>query len=59
MQARAISDTGWITGTGWYDADGLLGPIQPIQRVFLMQIPEPSTAVLLAGVAFLTLRRRR
>ncbi len=42
-QALAISDTGWIVGTGFYDPPGVQGSYE---RVFMMQVP---IAVDLAG----------
>jgi len=57
LRACAISDTGWITGIGWFDPDGPAGPIARYQRLFLTQIPEPATLVLL-GLAAAIVRRR-
>ena len=60
-QARFISSDNWITGFGTFDPDGP-GGRSPYTRVFLMQVPEPPSGVLLlvAGcLAFLTMLRRR
>jgi hypothetical protein len=42
-QARAISDSGWIAGSGWFDPDGA-GERTAYPRLFSMQIPEPTAA---------------
>jgi hypothetical protein len=58
--AAAISDDGWITGIGYYDADGTL-PMDAgtsYERLFLMQVPEPSTVAMLALGGLLLARRR-
>lgn len=46
--AMSISETGWIVGLGTYDPDGAGGQ-DAYDRLFLMQVPEPSTMVLLLG----------
>lgn len=61
--ARAISDTNWVSGEGLFDPDGA-GPLASYSRGFLMQlpasIPEPGTAsVMLIGAISLTRRGRR
>ena len=43
--ATAISDTDWILGVGYFDPDGS-GPQASYQRLFLIQVPEPSSALL-------------
>jgi hypothetical protein len=57
--AACISDTGWIVGEGIYDPDGLGGDY----RMFLMQVPEPSSIVLLISLllplCLFALKRRR
>lgn len=57
-EARDISDTNWITGIGNFDPDGN-GNLPSYQRGFLLQIPAPSSAVLLGLVATLAASRRR
>jgi hypothetical protein len=57
-EAFAISDNGWITGQGSYtpadDNDRVY------ERVFLMQVPEPSSlAVLGTGLTFMLLVKHR
>ena len=56
-QARAISDTNWISGTGTFDPDGP-GPQAGYSRPFLVQVPEP-TGVALLSLGGVMLRRRR
>jgi hypothetical protein len=63
IEARGISDDGWITGLGTFDPDGAGGDA-PYDRMFLLniqQVPEPSTVLLtLCCVVSLThLARRR
>jgi hypothetical protein len=48
--AQAISDTNWIKGIGMFDPDGA-GIQVPYTRMFLLQIPEPGTMVLLVTCA--------
>lgn len=60
--AQHISDTGWITGSGLYDPDGL-GGLAQYPRHFLLQlppVPEPTSLalILLAGLAISMLRTR-
>jgi uncharacterized membrane protein len=57
--ADCISDTGWIAGVGSFDPDGAGGQ-DAYERLFLLQIPEPSSFVLLAGasLAYWFIRRR-
>jgi len=57
-EALAISDTGWVTGTGQFDPDGT-GYLGTYQRGFLMQVPEPATLSLLVVGGLAVLRRRR
>jgi len=57
--ASGISDTGWITGKGIFDADGPDSQFSAYERMFIMQIPGPGTATLLAMSASLLLARRR
>jgi hypothetical protein len=57
LRACAISDTGWISGIGYFDPDGPARPVARYQRLFLMQIPEPATLILL-GLAAATVRQR-
>lgn len=56
--ARTISDSGiWIAGEGSYDPDGS-GPLQSYQRMWLLEIPEPTTLMLLIlGCGAMTRRR--
>ena len=57
IEARGISDDGWITGLGTFDPDGAGGDA-PYTRMFLLniqQVPEPSTMLLtLCGIVSLT-----
>ncbi|MBL0869400.1 MAG: DUF3466 family protein [Phycisphaerales bacterium] len=39
IEARGISDTGWVTGYGTFDPDGA-GGLTAYNRVFLIQLPE-------------------
>jgi hypothetical protein len=55
-RATAISDTNWVTGVGWFDADGP-GPLGAYNRLFLIQIPEPANLCLLSIAAGALLRR--
>jgi uncharacterized membrane protein len=58
-QATDISDTGWILGAGQFDPDGA-GSRAAYSRMFLMQVPEPSTLALLAlGAVGICLHRAR
>jgi hypothetical protein len=46
-EADSISDNGlWIAGKGIYDPDGA-GPLEAYQRLWVMQVPEPTTLLLL------------
>jgi hypothetical protein len=65
--AQHISDTGWIVGSGDFDADGPGGQ-EPFERPFLMHVPatavpEPATVVLcsvgLVGISLASRRRVR
>jgi hypothetical protein len=57
-RANSISDTGWITGVGMYDPDGEGGQ-DAYQRLFLLQLPEPSALGAIAlGLCGLLWRRR-
>ncbi|MBY0262353.1 MAG: DUF3466 family protein [Phycisphaerales bacterium] len=58
FRANGISDTNWVTGVGRFDPDGL-GPRGAYDRAFLIQIPAPSAAGLLALGGLLASRRRR
>jgi hypothetical protein len=62
FDARGVSDTGWVTGTGVYDPDGT-GGVEVSQRAFLLEasslVPEPSGLALLGAGASSVLRRRR
>lgn len=44
-EARDISDTGWITGIGFFDPDGATGPLASYSRLFLMQISASTCAL--------------
>lgn len=44
--AKAISDTGWVVGVGSFDPDGV-GQQAPYDRLFLIQVPEPGSLILL------------
>ena len=61
-EARGISDTNWVTGTGRFDPDGA-GPQAAYTRAFLLdassQVPEPSSLALLAFAVTALLRRCR
>jgi probable HAF family extracellular repeat protein len=48
--AQAISGDGWIKGVGLFDPDGASGQAA-YSRLFLIQIPEPGTMVLLVTCA--------
>lgn len=56
--AVGISDTNWVTGIGNFDPDGA-GGLGSYQRMFLMQVPEPSTLSLMAMGGVALLRRRK
>ena len=56
--AQDISDTDWITGRGSFDPDGP-GGLDPYERAFLMQIPEPCTLWLLSAAALAAMLSRR
>jgi hypothetical protein len=61
ISANAISDTSWIAGIGLFDPDGLGGQ-EAYDRLFLLQVPEPSLCLLLLSTLFsgwFILRRRR
>jgi hypothetical protein len=55
-QPLDISDTGWVTGNGGYDADGD-GPAQAVNRAFLLDassltsVPEPAALTMWSSVA--------
>src|SRR5688572_27994445 len=56
-EARGLSNTGWITGTGIYDPDGP-GGVAARDRAYLLDasslVPEPSSLALTAlGAIFL------
>lgn len=63
-EATAISDTGWVTGVGMYDPDGVGGD-DPYRRMFLLNIndityvPEPTALVLMVVMGVPLLLRRR
>ena len=57
-QAIGISDTNWVTGIGSYDPDAA-GPLPAYDRMFLMQVPEPTSLSLLTLGALALLRRKR
>lgn len=55
-EAVSISNTGWITGSGFFDPGGN-GAVAPFSRFFLLQlpaVPEPS-AILLGALALASL----
>jgi hypothetical protein len=59
-EAKAISDTGWITGSGVYDPDGIGGQAS-FYRAFLLQVPIPLAGDFnfdnaVDGADFVTLR---
>jgi hypothetical protein len=56
--ARGISDTGWISGGGLYDPDGS-GPLAAYDRLFIMQVPEPTTLAMFAFGLLAAAGRRR
>jgi hypothetical protein len=53
--ATAISDTGWILGVGSFDPNGSGGQAA-YDRLFLLQVPEPNSLLLLtfAALALIT-----
>jgi hypothetical protein len=59
IMAQSISDTNWIGGIGTFDPDGPGGQ-QAYARLFVVQVPEPTTLSLLGvcGIALLRARRR-
>lgn len=57
--ADDINDNGWIVGSGRYDADGPLGIEPPIIAGFVMQVPEPQSAIFLAAAGCIIRRARR
>jgi hypothetical protein len=61
LSANAVSNTGWIAGTALFDPDGPGGQ-DAYDRLFLLQVPEPGTCLLLLSAIFtglFILRRRR
>jgi probable HAF family extracellular repeat protein len=62
-QAFGLSNTGWVTGVGYYDPDGPAG-VDLVERAFLLDasalVPEPAAAALaLLGASSPLLLRRR
>ena len=57
-QAYSISNDGWVSGVGLFDPDGP-GIYNAYQRLFMIQIPEPSTLGAVVGGIVLVHRRRR
>lgn len=54
IEAKSISDNGWITGTGLFDPDGA-GPLAAYSRLFEIQltpVPEPTTFGFIASGIF-------
>jgi hypothetical protein len=58
IDARGISDTGWISGTGNFDPDGVGGQAG-YNRAFVMQLPEPGCLSWVVGMGWVIGRRRR
>ena len=61
IEARGINNTGWITGTGFYDPDGS-GGVPTASHAFLLDasslVPEPgSLSVLALGAGLFILGR--
>jgi hypothetical protein len=57
-QAYGISNTGWVTGVGAFDADGPGGEAA-YQRLFVMHmVPEPATSLLVVPALLWGLGRR-
>jgi hypothetical protein len=56
----SISASGWVVGSGFYDADGN-GPIAGSYRPYLLQIsvPEPTSIMAAAGILSFAGRRKR
>ena len=48
-RARAISDSGWITGFGMFDPDGPIGALAAYQRHFLLSIAPENNWINPAG----------
>jgi hypothetical protein len=62
-QARSLSNTGWVTGFGNYDADGP-GGAAPVRRAYLLDasslVPEPGTfSVVVVGAGWSLIARRQ
>lgn len=57
LTAYGINDAGWITGIGSFDPDGS-GLAQPYERLFLIQLPEPTTGSAVVAEMLVMLRRR-
>jgi hypothetical protein len=57
-EAHAISNTKWIKGIGMFDPDGA-GVQVPYARLFLIQIPEPGTIVLVVLANSVVVFRRQ
>jgi len=58
-EATSISSDNWISGRGSFDPDGT-GSIAAYNRLFLIQVPEPASAMaLMIGVMLLRNRRIR
>jgi probable HAF family extracellular repeat protein len=62
LNIAKLSDSGWITGSGIYDADGP-GGVAGAERAFLLDasalVPEPGGLALLTASGALAARRRR
>ena len=58
IQANSITDSNWVEGVGLFDPDGAGGQAA-YTRTFLIQIPEPASIGVIAGIGFLMAARRR
>lgn len=55
--ADYINNGNWVRGIGYYDPDGP-GGLEPVSRVYEIQIPEPGVGLLVIGVLVAGCRKR-